>query len=337
MKGSYEKILLGVGAVIAVAMIVLGVMGLGSVEEDFTAANERNYPAEAIAGATTVEAAGETLRAPVALLDKKTIKGREVGMFIGVPLFVEKGKDDVVDLANTDTPAVHAPIPNLWWLEQGIDPGFANSPQRDEDQDGFSNLEEWEAKTDPTDLESFPSLFNKVELSQLVEEPFYLRFSNFGAAGLNFRGVGMAGGSRADLKLPAGAAVKPGELFFPDGPYANRFKFVELFQKNVRNIPRDFAKVEDQKDGKKGRMYEIASNNRGEQQIKDYTARLYLNTPALKGEIFDVQEGTAFSLPYSADAAVKPYVFSEVKDDGNTVVLLWNDNGEMKTRELRVP
>lgn len=334
MKEHYEKVILGVFGLIAVVGIVLGVLKMGKVEEDFQVADERPGEAPAIADDDVVKVAS-TLSSPVALKSGRTTSGREVDLFTGVALFVKKGEEDVVDLADPATPPVHKEIPNSWWLENRIDPGFADSPQRDEDQDGFSNLEEFKEKTDAKDADSFPSLFAKVRLSELKKEQWLLKFTNFGAAGLNFRIAGLQGGKRVENRIGGGGAVPAGKTFYPNEPYKGRFEYVELFQKQVRGIPRDFAKVKDLKPGKAGRIYEIASNNKALET--DYTAVLYLDTPTEKSKTFSVEEGMSFSLPFNEAADEKPFRVKEISEDGKTITLSWETNGEVKERKLQVP
>ncbi|NIP94158.1 MAG: hypothetical protein GWO24_12170, partial [Akkermansiaceae bacterium] len=68
---------------------------------------------------------------------------RTITNFVGTSLFLKKNSDLAIDLGDESNAEVHPPIPNQWWLDYRIDPGYADSPQRDPDQDGFTNFEEF--------------------------------------------------------------------------------------------------------------------------------------------------------------------------------------------------
>ncbi len=86
---------------------------------------------------------------------------RPVDLFTGIAALHQKQRArKPVDLLKD--PPVHPPIPNTWWIENRLDPGFADSPNRDPDADGFSNIEEFIAKTDPNNGKSIPALIAKL-------------------------------------------------------------------------------------------------------------------------------------------------------------------------------
>nr|WP_276571910.1 DUF4114 domain-containing protein [Desulfonema magnum] len=56
---------------------------------------------------------------------------------------------------NADTDDDNDGMPDVWELEYGLNP-LVNDASGDTDKDGYSNLEEYEAETDPTDADSKP-------------------------------------------------------------------------------------------------------------------------------------------------------------------------------------
>src|SRR5207244_4145416 len=82
----------------------------------------------------------------------------------------------------------------IWWsaiefgnrlLSQQSPPAKAASPpavavelDQDADNDGFTNLEEWQASTDPTDKNSHPDYTTKLHLVSATEEPFAYIFAS---------------------------------------------------------------------------------------------------------------------------------------------------------------
>ena len=340
MKDKYEKVILGVAALIAIAMIALGAMKLGAVEEEFPAAEENPRSSPPIAAASDVNAAANTLTKPLILGAALMESGREVKVFAAANICVRRGSDEQpLDLDDPKTPAVHPPIPNKWWLSNGMgqEMGYGDAPQRDFDKDGFSNREEFDEGTNPNDKNSFPSLFAKLKVASIDKEQWYLRFSDFGGGALSFRIEGTAdrGTRRIENRMKGGLAVPPGTAFFEEGEFKGRFKFVETFEKEVRNIPRKFAKIEDLKLGKEGKIYEIPSGSHKTFQ-DDYSARLFLDTPDQRSEKFEIEEGLSFALPFDKDAAEKPYTLKEIRGNGTSALLLWENNGETKELELKV-
>jgi len=58
------------------------------------------------------------------------------------------------------------------------DPALDRNGQ-DPDGDGFTNLEEWQGHTNPTDRNSHPEYYTKLKLISASEEPFRLIFSSW--------------------------------------------------------------------------------------------------------------------------------------------------------------
>jgi len=71
---------------------------------------------------------------------------------------------------------LHPPITNDWLLANGLDYTDMNIKEKDADGDGFSNLEEFEKKTNPNDPNDAPASFNKLKLVGFKPVPFRLDF-----------------------------------------------------------------------------------------------------------------------------------------------------------------
>lgn len=301
---NYEKAALGGAAAIALGLAFAGWQKLSSVEEDFSgspAGRGSNDPA--IPGASDVNIAVSSFDL-LRSWGKGADGSRPVDLFTGVPLFVNKNDpNNPVDVVKGEM--VHPPIPNQWWIENRIDPGFGDSPQRDADEDGFSNIAEFEAETNPNDPREYPPIISKLSFVADEEIVWFLRPGFKGSdGGFPFEYRDTAG--RA-AKVGAANPVQPGALFFEKGPIRNRFKLLgseSVKQMNKRmNIEVDvvMVKVEDQKPNKKGTVYEIPSSFRKAETRKfsysDRTAVLSLEALGLYGQEFKVEENTSFSLP----------------------------------------
>jgi hypothetical protein len=71
---------------------------------------------------------------------------------------------------------LHPPITNDWLLVNGLDYTDINIKEKDADGDGFSNLEEFEKKTNPIDPKDAPPSLNKLKLVSYNPVPFRLEF-----------------------------------------------------------------------------------------------------------------------------------------------------------------
>jgi len=81
--------------------------------------------------------------------------------------------------ATLQTTEVHPPVPNEWLEQFGLPIADADVLEQDPDRDGFTNLEEWQGHTNPTDGNSHPEYYTKLKLKSATEEPFRLVFSSW--------------------------------------------------------------------------------------------------------------------------------------------------------------
>lgn len=63
-------------------------------------------------------------------------------------------------------------LPNEWEVKYGFNPKDAADAQLDKDGDGFTNLEEFQAKTDPTDRKSHPPYLDFVKVQLPLKQTF---------------------------------------------------------------------------------------------------------------------------------------------------------------------
>jgi len=91
--------------------------------------------------------------------------------FCGVPQLFEKVEID----ADGDG------LPNDWETKYGLNPQDASDAAKDLDKDGFTNLEEFQAKTDPADPKSHPEYWDSLAVASELRQtflPFWLRDAN---------------------------------------------------------------------------------------------------------------------------------------------------------------
>jgi hypothetical protein len=301
---NYEKAALGGAVAATLGLAYFGWSKLSAVEDDFGAVlGGQGNNIAAVKDADLIPKAKTSLT-----LDRTWTLGlsgeRPVDLFTGIPLFISSAEPEKPIDPMTGEP-IHPPIPNLWWIQNRLDPGFADSPMRDPDQDGFSNLEEFTAKTDPNDTKSVPSLIAKLLFVRddslgWVIRPTY----GDGNGGFPFNFQDTKGGTN---KMPPGEMVVTNGMFFPKGVMSNRFKLLgsevrkELNPKINIEVETTYVKIEDQRPNKKGVVYEFPapmSPERMNEHLKyDRSAVLSLEALGFNGKEFKVEENTAFSLP----------------------------------------
>ncbi len=324
---NYEKAAIGFGAVAAVGLIYFGLQKTGSVEEDFrgspTGSTSRNSD-PAVLDADKVALAKSSFQLKREWL-KGDDNGRPVDLFTGVPLFVNKNNlESPVDLVDPDVEAVHPPIPNQWWIDNRIDPGFGDSPLLDADEDGFTNIDEFNAKSDPNDKRDYPSLISKLSYTGDESVKWVLRPLFPDAQGaFTFEYTDTLG---RNTKTGASNGIAPGGTFFAEGPVKDRFKFISFEKRKEMNdklnveVEVTIVTVEDQKPNKIGIKYEIPAHRRSDllKHAKfDRTAILTLEALGLEGQEIKVEEFTTFALP--PDAKEKAFKLTQVTPESIVV------------------
>ncbi|MBK1828755.1 Amuc_1099 family pilus-like system protein [Haloferula rosea] len=342
-----EKIVLGVGAVAGLGLAALGFMKAGAVEEDFSdSVGQPGKSDTSVAGAAKVAGTLNSLQSnrvyESAEVENPKIGQRPVDLFVGVPLYANRDNpNNPVDPLLGDN--IHPPIPNEWWLEYDADMTFADSPQRDDDQDGFTNLEEFTAKTSPTDAKDHPPLIAKLSYQKEESEQWLVLY------GSDFSGKWVPkldeefskgiDGKQMKNKVSFTAPLEPGDEFFAEEPLKGRFKFLNFEKRTVRNerlnIDEEvtFAMFEDLSENKKGKKYEIPNRLPRAQRENwvqyDRTAFLDLQAVGEKGKVFQVEEGTQFALP--SGGKEKTYLLKEVTPESIVVEFEGADGPESVT------
>ena len=342
LSQSYEKIFLVIAIIAAVGLGTVVFLQAKKLDAKYTTQSLPKQEAPKLPGEKVINDAVKSLGQekdwPAAKLEKDS---REVDMFTGIAWFLRKGEDLPVDLLAPGEQPVHGDIPNRWWIDNALDPGYADSADRDPDKDGFSNAEEFAAQTDPNNFKEHPPLGSKLRLADLETVSFLLTFSSeIGDNKYQFK--------YEDTKRGANKSdyIGRGDSFFTTAPGLQRFRVKDVFEEEVTNERTNttskvkFATVEDLAENKAGRIYKLKRGMRSyekQQYIqRDYTAVLELAAIGQGGVQFRVPENSRFSLPFDENATEKPFHFKEVRN-GDTVVIEWEENGETKSLDLRKP
>ncbi len=334
---NYEKAALAGAVAAALGLAFLGYSKFSRVEQDFGAGLKgQGSNNAAVRDADLIPKTVSSLN-----LDRawnQALDGdRPVDLFTGIPLFVSSlAPEKPIDLLK-DAP-VHPPIPNIWWIENRLDPGFADSPGRDPDQDGFSNLEEFQARTDPNNAKSVPSLIGKLMYLRDESLGWVLRpgYGSDGKFPFNYQDT--KGGFN---KTGAADMIAPDGLFFAKPPMKGRFKLLgsevrkELNKKINIEMEITIVRIEDQRPNKKGVVYEfpapLSEDRRNDYLKYDRTAVFSLEALGLNGKEFMVEENTQFALP--PDSPKKDYLAKIVTPESVTIEYT-SPTGETKTFQI---
>jgi hypothetical protein len=340
---NFEKTLLGVAGVAAVGFAAMGFLKSSGVAEDFpppqagSPKNDVGIPEAEAASASTSSV--QLNRAFEPSLDAN---GNPVDQFVGIRLFADKNNpNEPVDIRGGKE--VHEGIPNKWWIDTGADPTFANSPDRDDDVDGFTNREEFEAKTNPTDAKDVPPLINKLAYVKDESTMWYVQFGFESEGKWAPKITGRTPDNKPfDNRVSALEMINPGDTFFAEGPMAGRFKFTGIIEKEVFSERTKltqkvkFGQFEDLKANKPGEKYEsqygLPDAQLNASAYYDRTAVLDLQAIGYEGQEFKVEERTAFALP--PDAAEKNYILKKVTPESIEVEYKDKD-GATQTAEIK--
>lgn len=171
LRANYDRV-----AVLAGALFLLGCAfsiwrSAAGFSENFAALQPAGpaKPAAQTAQAVELENAVERLRQP----PQWTFTGRS-GLFVPEQHFI--GPSGLpATLQNTE---VHPPVPNEWLNQFELPIADADVLSQDPDTDGYTNLEEWQGRTNPSDKNSHPPFIAKLKMKGFAREPFRLVFAS---------------------------------------------------------------------------------------------------------------------------------------------------------------
>jgi len=346
MSENYDKAALGGGAVVALALAFFGWSAANSVDEELqNPVSGRGSDITAVPGAEEIPGTISAMEAGHKW-SQAVVSERPLDLFTGIALFAQRGEKDPVDLW-THAP-IHPPIPNRWFLDYRIDIGYADSADRDPDDDGFTNMEEFQGKTDPSDAKSHPALIAKLSYVDQDVVQWLLRWSSE----LDDKNVFKCLDSRCrgkEFGMDMQKAVGVGDVCeFKDSrsvkcPLSGRFKLVKIEERTEKNErtgvekTMKYATMEDLKPNNKGITFEVPRRMTNTQKPKfvryDRTAVFELKAAGLQGKKFKVEERTAFALPPGAQN--KNFFLKEVTDDHVTVEV--RDASGAATQTLTIP
>ena len=169
IKANYDRYLLAVLGVVAAGAFVL-LAGAASQEREQAVVSAAEIKKEAFAP----DAAVELLKADrSALASRKSWEPGDASPFVSRVYLLKDGRlVDIMESGNDLFPG----ISNAWLIENDLDYLDDGLPERDPDSDGFTNFEEFTAKTNPRDAASKPALWTKLRLIDSKIDKLRFRF-----------------------------------------------------------------------------------------------------------------------------------------------------------------
>ena len=177
-EGNYDKVLLVLMALVAIAVAGLTLWKSQSFSD--TLALRSVTPKEEL-GDIPLEKAKEAIQRLQTVFDWKApaIDGKPVPLNKSVLLVLKDNQ--LIDVYSTAEGAVqlHEEFPNQWLVSNDIpDILSPNVADLDPDNDGFSNKEEYDLKTDPMDESSKPAATHKLYLKARITNDYILRLNS---------------------------------------------------------------------------------------------------------------------------------------------------------------
>lgn len=340
LKENYEKAALGGAVAILVGVVATSFLGgNGETSDRALSVDVDNDTGEELL--TEVKKVLDAREIP-AQIRPKLVDGREVDLFVGQALYMADGSNDPIDIYAAAP--VHQGITNEWWRKYGIDPSFANAPERDQDKDGFTNREEFDAQTHPGDETSYPSPLVKLLGENVNVFKMQMRWSSFDEKSITLS-------YQDNERVKFRDRVRLGESFFAKEGASFNKRFVlspKVFKKVGPNGREQEAyEVEDTTPRYKGTskqnftMFRKGPKAQGYNEIQDRSVTLRLHALGQEGSSFVVKEFEKFSLPYDANAKISPYQVTKVEPvvgqtDVFTVEIVGTHDGKSESTILTV-
>jgi len=338
LSDNYEKVTLGAAVTALVALGYISFKNKGDQANAFNLPNPKQNNEVSVDGLADIETSKVSMYMEHRI-NQADLDGRKVDLFTGIILFSKRDDPkNPVDLLKSDP--VHAGIPNTWWMEHNLDPGYANAPDRDPDSDGFANREEFEAETDPNDEKDYPEPISKLKALSVDTVQVHLKPREVSGGGKQTL-FDLESKSKRRYNKTSDPIGVGNVITFQKPLMQKRFKFADLDRRRNANGMIDIIWViEDLKPNKKGTQYRF--DKRGDLDgfaaralgIMDSKAKLVLEALDEGGKPFEIEENTYFSLPYDDDAKQKPYLLKSIDLNKMTIIVEYQDKEGNKLEHI---
>ncbi|MDA7920148.1 hypothetical protein N9B73_00200 [Verrucomicrobiales bacterium] len=167
---------------VAVALVVIGLSALFFMK--VSGFSERFQLMSAVPNNEIAETEANVAKIATGYVQRKLVwetvgKGsgaaKPVPLFVSIPIVEAKGK--LYDMLDPEEEPLRPPVTNTWLITNNLDFLSAGVLAHDPDGDGYTSLEEWDAKTAPTDPDSHPPYADKLLFGGREQQEYTLQFS----------------------------------------------------------------------------------------------------------------------------------------------------------------
>jgi hypothetical protein len=217
IKTKYDRILLGLCALTAIVIGALLLLKITSFKDQFAPPPKPGKELANLGPENSAEAvkALEALNTPVKRKPLPLPDGRVAELFVSSPV-VKTSEGQEIPLLDKNSPQLRPPIANAWLYDNDLDLTRNDVAELDTDGDGYTNLEEYEGKSNPRNRTDVPPFYTKLTFKECVKEPLSLKFAIYNNGEIQL--------SRTEPKPPRSAFLRVGEVF----PVEPRFKVVKV-------------------------------------------------------------------------------------------------------------
>lgn len=178
IKRRWDQFALLVCALLLLALsglLISKAMGFGEVFDRLKGNVAKSTEVEPV-DTSVLEAARQQIKEP-----PQWVLGDKAGsLFVGQQYIVvpdpATGSQKLISPTDPDSPPIYEPIPNDWFSKNDLPILETDVLTQDPDGDKFTNLEEWEGKSDPNNPESHPPFWQKLRLKSFEQTKFRVLF-----------------------------------------------------------------------------------------------------------------------------------------------------------------
>ncbi len=316
----YDRVLLGFCALTSLVIGGLLITNILSFKGGLTPPPKPGKPA-AILGverSADVDKVTEALNAEPKRQALSLPGGKLADLFVSTPV-IKTAEGTVIALLDDAAAQLRPPISNAWLYTNELDLTRDDIAQQDTDGDGYTNLEEFEGKSNPQNRSDLPAFYTKLRYKECVKEPLSLKFAIYNGGEIQL--------SRTEPKPTKSAFLKAGETF----PVDTRFKILKVEMREVTeggvSSQKPFLIIEDALAPKAPPLDIQLGKTIDHPKL---TAKI---SDELSGKEFILAEGEEFELPKLPGTKI---LVSKVTEDSTTISFILPGKTERQEQELKV-